>query len=357
MTRYKLAPDAKRRLDSLVDRIEAAPGSLCDPREFEELAARMDLRGVLSSLPEGMSEDDLVGVLKLAMLTECATELYADAISIRARRFDAAWLARFNERVWTPDELTHAEPFRLILLGLGFSEEELDREIRETQDRQFEHLGGDTPVHVSTFGMIQEYLTDHWHGMIARLLRRSSPAAAYMANRIKKRETLHTIWYRDMTALQLESNPDFVFHVSDELARFRLPGNSLIPELQSQAERWLQLMNADFARLLKDLVRLLATTVSTPRQAGRLAIDLADRKGVSLGPIRAEHLRGAMERLGGWGYGLVGEAILERAGLSFMFRAQDGEGRFRPETGVSARVRTLLRRWLASQIPLSLVPR
>ena len=34
-----------------------------------------------------------------------------------------------------------------------------------------------------------------------------------------------------------------------EIARFQLPGNSLVPELQSQAERWLQLMGADITRI------------------------------------------------------------------------------------------------------------
>jgi hypothetical protein len=68
--------------------------------------------------------------------------------------------------------------------------------------------------------MVQEYLTDNWHGLIASLLKEASPQAAYMATRIKRRETLHTAWYRDMTALQIEANPTYVTYVAEEVARF-----------------------------------------------------------------------------------------------------------------------------------------
>src|SRR6185295_16803050 len=112
---------------------------------------------------------------KLALMTECATESYATVIRERAEMFDADWLARFNDRVWVPDELTHHAPYKYILLNLGFAESELNREIKETQEKQYVHYGGDTPVHITTFGMIQEYLTDNWHGLISNLLRDASP--------------------------------------------------------------------------------------------------------------------------------------------------------------------------------------
>ena len=187
---YKLPAEAAERLNNLVGQIEANPGELIDLEDFEARQRDLDMKQVVLDLREGLSEDDLAGILKLALLTECATDSYARAIGERARRFGAGWLTRFNDNVWTPDELTHSDPYKLILMNLGFSEGELDREIKETQEREFVHYGGDTPVHVTTFGMVQEYLTDNWHGLIARLLKRASPQAAYMANRIKRRETL-----------------------------------------------------------------------------------------------------------------------------------------------------------------------
>jgi hypothetical protein len=343
---YALPEHAYKRLEKMVDGIEASPGRTIDPHEFE---TSVDTRKALTSLPEGISEDDFAGILKLAMLTECATDTYAYEISTRARQFSAGWLERFNERVWKPDETMHAEPFKLMLLGLGFSEAELDREIAETQAKEFEHTGGDSPVHVTTFGMVQEYLTDHWHGLIAKLLRPALPEAASMAYRIKQRETLHTVWYRDMTVMQLEANPDFVADVAFELARFRLPGNALIPDLQAEATRWLPLMGADFSRIARDLVRLLYMTVGSPRMMGRLAIELTETKGKTIGPVRPHQLHAVLNRFNGWGYGLVGEAVLERMGLEFMF--QTDVDKARRQHDVTFRVRERLRTWLARQLP------
>jgi hypothetical protein len=347
MDAYAIPEAAYKKLEALVDRIEADPGRVLDPSEFE---AEFDTSKLLSTLPEGLTEDDFVGILKLAMLTECATDTYVQAISSRAREFKASWLERFNENVWKPDEYLHAEPFKRILLALGLGEAELDREIEETQAREFEHVGGDAPIHVTTFGMVQEYLTDHWHGLISRLLRPSMPAAAAMTARIKQRETLHMLWYRDMTAMQVEANPGFVKDIADELGRFRLPGNSLIPDLQSQAERWLPLMGADFGRIVRELARLLHACAGSPERLGRMAFELASWKDVKLGVLRPRHIDWAMNLRGGWGYALVGEAILERAGLSYLFKPQAKEA---SKEGMAERSRALIRTWLSRQLPVS----
>jgi hypothetical protein len=347
MNTYAIPEATFQRLEAMVDRIEANPGRLLAPTEFE---AEIDTSRVLSTLPDGIGEQDFVGILKLAMLTECATDTYAREITARARMFGASWLERFNEKVWKPDEYLHAEPFKRILLALGFNETELDREITETQEREFEHTGGDSPVHVTTFGMVQEYLTDHWHGLISRLLRPSMPGAAIMTARIKQRETLHTVWYRDMTAMQVEANPEFVTEVAEELNHFRLPGNSLVPQYQSEAERWLPLMGADFTRVVRDMVRLLHSTAGSPEQLGRLAFELASWKDARLGVLRPQHIEWAMNRLGGWGYGLVGEAILERVGCSYLFKHDEDD---RSQHGIVERSRALIRTWLSKQLPVA----
>ena len=347
MDAYSIPEATYNRLEAMVAHIEANPGHLLAPEEFD---IELDTSRVLSTLPEGLSEDDFVGILKLAMLTECATDIYVHEISSRAREFKSTWLERFNENVWKPDEYLHAEPFKRLLLALGFSEGELDREIEETQAREFEHVGGDSPIHVTTFGMVQEYLTDHWHGLISRLLRPSMPEAAAMTARIKQRETLHMLWYRDMTAIQVEANPEFVHNVADELNRFRLPGNSLIPDLQSQAVRWLPLMGADFNRIVKDLVRHLHVCVGSPEGLGRMAMDIASFKEERLGPLRPQHFDWALNRFGGFGYGLVGEAVLERVGCSYLYKPHHAED---TQEGLAERARGLVRTWLSKQLPVS----
>ena len=347
MEAYAIPETTFKRLEAMVDRIEADPGRSLSADEFD---VALDTSRVFSTLPPGLTDDDFVGILKLAMLTECATDVYVHEISTRAREYNSPWLERFNENVWKPDEYLHAEPFKRILLALGFSEAELDHEIEETQAREFDHVGGDSPVHVTTFGMVQEYLTDHWHGLISRLLRPTMPAAAAMTARIKQRETLHMLWYRDMTAMQVEANPEFIHDVANELNRFRLPGNSLIPDLQSQAERWLPLMGADYNQIVKDMVRLLHTCAGSPERLGRLAFDLGSWKDRRVGMLRSRHLGWALDRFGGFGYGLVGEAILERVGCSYLFRPQHKED---TREGIAEHSRSLIRTWLSKQLPVS----
>ena len=344
MPAHSLPAETIDHLERMVDHIEANPGKLIDPKEYD---TDLNMSGVLKTLPEGVSEDDLFGILKLAMLTECATDSYAAAISERGRQYDAPWLVRFNERVWAPDEYMHAEPFKLALLSLGFSEAELDREIRETQEKPFIHVGGDIPVQVTTFGMVQEYLTDHYHGLIARLLKPGAPRASQMAFAIKKRETLHMIWYRDMTAIQVAANPDFVHNVADELVRFRLPGNSLIPDLQSRAIEWLPKMGADFGQVARDLVRHLHAIVGSEKLLGRMVADMAQHKDFGLGALKGRQVKWALERGNGWAYSLVGEAVLERLGLAFLFKASD-------RNHVRGRVRARTRSWLAARLPAQL---
>lgn len=350
---YTLPTPARRALDLLIDRIEARPGDLIDPSELLEQGQVLDVKTVRSHLPPSMSEDDLIGILKLALLTESATDSYAAVIDNCADRYDAPWLRRFIDNVWTPDERTHYAPYKLILLALGFGEVELDREIAETREKQYVHYGGKTPVHMTTFGMIQEYLTDNWHGLIGSLLHDSSPEAASMVRKIKRRETLHAVWYRDMTALQVEANPRFVDEIAEQVHEFHMPGTSLVPELQGQGMRWQGLMGADFEHVFRDLFRYVQETLGNVRLTGQLVLRLAATKKVSLGPISGRTLDIALRRLGGPGYGIVGEAALQRVGLGYMFEAKQGrqDAIFAPYGGVYGRVRALLRSWIAEQLP------
>ena len=107
LDKYRVPSSSQQALDTLVDNIEAFPGDLIRPGEFDELLCSLNMRVVLANLPEGVSEDDFVGILKLALLTECATESYADVISSIGDEFGASWLSRFTRRVWAPDEITH----------------------------------------------------------------------------------------------------------------------------------------------------------------------------------------------------------------------------------------------------------
>ncbi len=314
-TGFHLPPSAVSRLDALVDSIEANPGPLLNPAEMRAAAAELNIRSAVEQLPEGITVEDFVGILKLAMLTECATDSYSAVFQDGAQRFDSPWLGRFNERVWTPDEHTHHTPYKLMLQSLGHSEEELDREMREVRERQYEHCCGRSPVELTTYGIIQEYLTDNWHGMISNLLRPSAPYAAKCAAMVKRRETLHTTWYREMTALQVEENPEMLGLVADTVLSFQMPGTRLVPELGVRSLEWMSKANVDFPRVARDFVRNFQQVAGSVKRAGQLFVDLAAKRGMQIGPVRLSAARRVLSKIGGPGYGLVGEAVLDKFGI------------------------------------------
>ncbi|MEK9659656.1 MAG: acyl-ACP desaturase [Chloroflexota bacterium] len=343
---YYLPPTAAPKLEALVDQIVARRGVLPDLNEMRAASDQIDVRKVVDTLPEGMTREDLVGILKLAMLTECATDSYAAVFQDGAERYNAPWLARFNEKVWVPDEHTHATPYQLMLQTLGYTEEELEREQRETQEKTYEHCCGRTPVELATYGVIQEYLTDNWHGLIANLLKPGAPYAAHCANVIKRRETLHTVWYRDMAALQVEENPELLPLVAKTVLGFQMPGTRLVPQFGTRALEWMHEMHQDFGQIGRDLVRNFADMAGTVKRTGQLLMDIAVRRGYPIGPFSPRLVQSTLNALGGPGYGLMGEAILDKVGLLPM-SANRG--------GVYGKVRGRMRAFVADRIDLRVV--
>ena len=349
---YSLPTDAKHRLDAMVRRIEADPGQLITLSEVADLEGQLDVAPVTETLPPGLTAEDFGGVLKLALLTECATDTYADAIGSRARYYEAPWLERFLVRTWTPDEATHHTPFTHMLHSLGFSDSELEQEIEETRARPYEHSAGDTPAHLTAYAMVQEYLTDHWHGLISRLTHEAAPVASRMAARVKQRETLHAMWYRDMTALQVEANPALLAHVAEAIVHFKMPGAVLLPELEANVPHWMSASQVDLDELVRGLIRLVESALPDTRSAGALLMEVASGKGMRLGPLSAGQVNGALKRLGGPGYGLIGEALLERAGLGYLYRRAERPSQWGRGDAITGRLRAMLRDWVASQIDL-----
>ncbi len=324
-----LSAGTVKTLEHLVERIEANPGRLIDPGEMTEASEAIDVASVVAVLPDGLSREDFVDILRLAMLTECATETYADVFREGARRHDAPWLARFTDRTWVPDELTHAAPYTAMLRSLGFSEDELERDMKATQETHYDHCCGLTPVELTTYGMVQEQLTDQWHGLIAALVRPASPAAALMATRVKTRETLHTIWYREMTAIQVAADHDLLGPVSDVIMGFEMPGAQVAPEIQAKALRWMPHLGVDFTKVARDLVRNFSEVAGSTRGSGELLANVAARRGYSVGPLPLRMVRAILARFGGFGYEILGEAIRERVGLPFESPVSN-TGRARP---------------------------
>jgi hypothetical protein len=81
-----------------------------------------------------------------------------------------------------------------------------------------------------------------------------------------------------------------------------------------------------------------------------MALDLASWKDVRLGLLKPRHFDWALNRFGGFGYGLVGEAILERVGCSYLYEPHHAED---IQAGLAERARGVLRTWLSRQLPVS----
>lgn len=352
---YSLPQDAAGRIDQLIDGIEARPGDLIDPQQVSQEASDFNIKDVLASLPEGISEDDLIGILKLAMLTECGTDSYANVFYEGAKLHDAPWLERFVSRTWVPDEHTHTAPFKSMLLSAGFDEAELDREIVAVQDEHYEHCCGKTPVELTTYGMMQEYLTDNWHGLIAGILRPHAPTASYWSTRVKRRETLHCMWYRDMTAIQIGANYDLIPYVAESVVSFKMPGVALVPQHQSRVMNWMPPMGADFPRITRDIFRHFHSVMGSVRRSGELALEVLVR--TNTGGLPPRMIKATLDRLGGPGYGLIGEAMLEKVGLPLPdLDSPDGQdSAMRPYLGVYERMRGAVRSFLIRQIDLSFI--
>ncbi|MDA1035451.1 MAG: hypothetical protein O3B65_01055 [Chloroflexi bacterium] len=347
---YSLPKTAAPKLEALVDQIIARPGDLIDLTAMEAAPETLDVKAVVESLPDSISEEDFVGILKLAMLTECATDSYAAVFQEGAETYDAPWLTRFNKEVWVPDEHAHATPYQFMLQSLGYTEEELQAEMRDTQERTYEHCCGISPVELSTYGTVQELLTDNWHGLIAKLLKPKAPYAAHCANLIKRRETLHTVWYRDMTAVMVEENPELISLVGKTLTNFQLPGTMLIPQYGGQALPWMQAMNMDFGHLAKELIRNFAESAGTVKRSGMLVVEMAIHRDYPIGPFPSRFVKAALNRLGGPGYGLLGEAMLQKVGLTIPSQKGPQDSGYRFYSGVYEKIRGRMRTFIANKI-------
>jgi hypothetical protein len=348
---YSLPATAAPKLEAMVDQIIARPGKLIDLKAMEQTPERLDVRAIIDALPEGITEEDFVKMLRLAMLTECGTDSYAAVFQEGADKYNANWLNRFNQKVWVPDEYTHTLPYYMMLRSIGFTEEELDRQIRDLQARVYEHCCGISPIELTTFGTVQEYLTDNWHGLLANLMKPAAPQAAHFANLVKRRETLHTVWYRGMTAIQVEENPELIELVARTLSTFQMPGTQLVPDCGPLALGWMQKLNVDFNYVAKELVRNFSESAGNVNRSGKLLVEMAVAREYPIGPFPARFVRGAMNRLGGAGYGLLGEAVLEKVGLPMPAKwigKPDSGIRF--HTGIYEGIRSRLRTFIVNKI-------
>lgn len=321
---FKISETGQKRLDDYVDNLIKHPqGQMVGETDFSQTRPFQvkDVRRFIleQGIPNPLSEEDLVNTFCLSYFTEVGTESFAQVFDESSKRYNVPALGGFNRKVWVPDEMQHHDPFKKVLMESGMSEEELDRKTKQVQEMIYTHTSGATPIHLTTFGMIQEYLTDHWYGLQSVFLEKVSPLTADLIRKVKKRERLHMKWYSDMTAIQVADNPDLIHKVAEATAKFEMPGNKLVPHLQEKSREWIPRMGGDFDLIKKEVLRSSLNALGNdPRKLGRVLVEIGaikDMKIKNIFPVKALH--NILKITGGRGAGIVGEAALKNSGLTW----------------------------------------
>ncbi len=284
---YRISEEATRKCEAYVqDLIQHPQGRMVGSVDFDEDRHLIDKAKLRDVLPPGLSEQQFANVLLLSVTTEAATDTYAQVFHESDRRYGAKWLVRLTDHVWVPDETEHSEPFKDVLLVMGYAEEDLNRRIRESREKIYEHTSGDTPVQLTHFGTFQEHLTDNWHGFAGFIVKRFDPRRGRKILSVKKRETLHTMWYGDLTEILVADNPELRYQVTDTTKRFRMPGNNYAPEVEAVSMQLISLMGGDFRKIERGLVRIMSGSYcDNIEYLGEAVIDLLAEKAGQESPM------------------------------------------------------------------------
>ena len=268
----------------------------------------------------GMTADDLIDSFRLSLITESLTEQYSKTFQIGARMYGAQWLQDYVLGFWEPDEYGHADPFKNILVDFGINETDLRVDIDEAKqgvEYETKHASGFHPIALTTYGMIQECITDYWY----ELQRGFSPAnsnTSKVISKVKGREALHTVQFRNLTALQLEADPSLLTEIINASTSFQMPSNHIpnVSDIESKTQEWIPKMNGSVIELLRRIVANLNMALDDNRNLGKLLIEYAtasERKFIDQVPNTL--VKKALNTFPA-SHGIVGEAMLEQLGLT-----------------------------------------
>jgi hypothetical protein len=345
---YKMSQAGLDKLDAYSASIIRNPGQMIDPQVFEQIEEQIDLARLIPGLASTIPYEDFMNALRLALLTESATDTYSVQFQEVAKMYGADWLAAFNDRVWDPDEQTHRTPYFRTLVGMGCDPAELKREMKQAQERHYDRKAANDPASITMFGTNQELLTDGYHGAVAFTIRPYAPLAAHGIFLVKKREKLHTEWYRKMTAIQIEHNPELLANAAYITAHFEMPEGQVAPQYATMGGDYWQMMGMNRAQVAKDLVRVFHQLTGDVHKTGQFLLDVGAERGIKVKGISVTFLRALLMQLHLTGF--IGEAILQSIGLSYLFQKEE-------EATLKGRVRALLRSVVAERVGISSVAR
>jgi hypothetical protein len=341
---YRMSQSGIEKLEAFSAGIIRNPGRMIDPQIFDQIEEQIDLTRLIPGLASTIPYDDLLKALRLALLTESATDTYSVQFQEVAAGHGASWLGAFNEKVWDPDEQTHRTPYFRTLVGMGCDPAELQREMRQAQERQFDRKSANDPASATMFGTVQELITDTYHGAVAFTLKPYAPLAAHGIFLVKKREKLHTEWYRKMTGIQLEHNPDLLANAAFITAHFEMPEKQVAPQYADRGGDYLLMMGMNRKQVVKDMMRVFHQLTGDIHKTGQFLLDVAAERGITVKGISVRYLRSLLVQLQMTGF--IGEVVLQSMGLSYLFQEEE-------QVSLKGRLRALLRNVVAERVGIA----
>ena len=300
----------------------------------------------------GLETREIIDSFWLSLITESLTEQYSETFKKGAAHYGAMWLGSYIVRFWEPDEISHAYPFKKILLTLGMDESSIDKEIaraKQSTDYSSNHKSGLHPIELTTYGMIQECITDYWYGLQRGLLAENSNSFRVIS-KVKGREALHTLQFTNLTAIQLEAEPELIENVIQATLNFQMPANEIptVKDIELKTQSWIPKMNGEVIDLLKKIVGNLYNALEDTDKIGKLFTMYAsysERRFIKLIPNRfvsygIKNLR--------QGYGIVGEIVLEQLG----FNVGKSKSPNSLSEEIEFRIKTVIKRWAKHRLYL-----
>ena len=271
-------------------------------------------------MESGMTAEDLIDSFRLSLITESLTDQYSKTFQLGAQMYGAQWLQDYVLGFWEPDEYGHADPFKNILVDFGINETNLKLDIEEAKqgvEYQTKHTSGFHPIALTTYGMIQECITDYWYELQRGFFPANSNTSKVIS-KVKGREALHTVQFRNLTALQLEADPALLTEVINATTTFQMPSNHIpnVSDIEKKTQEWIPKMNGSVIELLARIVANLNLALDDNKKLGKLLIEYAtagEQKFIDQVPNTL--VKKALNTFPG-SHGIVGEAMLEQLGLT-----------------------------------------
>ena len=156
--------------------------------------------------------------------------------------------------------------------------------------------------------------------------------------------------FRNLTAIQIEAEPELIDNVIHATLNFQKPANEIAPikDIESKTQEWIPRMNGEVIGLLKRIVSNLSIALDDKDKLGKLFTRYAshsERRFIKF--IPNSFLAQAIRRIRP-GYGIVGEIVLEQLGLI------SNESQVPKNTieEIEFRIKTAIKRWVKHRLYL-----